>query len=48
MDASELGLLNLCPKLHTVFIPQICQFWYTTALFRPVKVHHKVRKFETK
>ena len=26
-------------------IPHICQFWYTAALFRPVKVHQKVRKF---
>ena len=28
-------------------IPDICQFWYTTALFRPVKVQRKVRKFST-
>ena len=26
-------------------IPDICQFWDTTALFSPVKVHQKVRKF---
>ena len=26
-----------------VNIPDICQFWYTTALFRPVKVYQRVR-----
>ena len=29
-------------------ISPICQFWDTTALFSPVKVHQKVRKFATK
>ena len=29
-------------------IPLICPYWYTTALFRPVKVHQKVHKFATK
>ena len=29
-------------------IPDICQFWYTIALFRPVKVHPKVCEFITK
>ena len=24
--------------------PDICQFWYTTALLRPVRVHQKVHK----
>ena len=28
-----------------ILIPDRGQFWYTTALFRPVKVHQKVRKF---
>ena len=28
--------------------PHICQFWYTTALFRPVIVNQNVRKFATK
>ena len=31
---------NLTNLLH---VPDICQLWYTTALFRPVKVHQKVR-----
>ena len=26
---------------NALAIPEICQFWYTTALFRPVKVHQK-------
>ena len=26
-------------------IPDICQFWHTTKLLRPEKVHQKVRKF---
>ena len=26
-------------------LPDICQFWDTTALFSPVKVHQKVRNF---
>ena len=31
---------------YTCMIPtDICQFWYTTALFRPVIVNQKVRKF---
>ena len=30
---------------HVKFIPDICQFWNTTILFSPVKVHQKVRKF---
>ena len=29
-------------------IPDICQFWYTTSLFRPETVHQKLRKFATK
>ena len=29
-------------------IPYICPFWYTTILFRPVKIHQKVREFGTK
>ena len=29
-------------------IPDICQFWYTTTLFRQVKVRQKVRKCATK
>ena len=29
-------------------IHDICQFWYSTALFSPVKVHQEVRKFATK
>ena len=29
-------------------IPYIWQFWYTTTLFRPLKVHQKVHKFATK
>ena len=28
-----------------ILIPDRGQFWYTTALFRPVKVHQKVPKF---
>ena len=28
-------------------IPDICQFWYTNALFRPIKVRQNVQKFET-
>ena len=35
-------------KLHAKGIPDICQFWYTTALFRPIKAHQKVSKFATK
>ena len=31
-----------------VYIPHICPYWYTTTLFRPVKLHQKVRKFATK
>ena len=31
-----------------ICIPHICPYWYTTALFRPVKVHQKVRKSATK
>ena len=32
--------------LYILFrIPNIYQFWYTTMLFRPVKVHQKVREF---
>ena len=30
-----------CPSsavlIHVVLIPDICQFWYTTALYRPLK-----------
>ena len=26
---------------HDIFIPDICQFWDTTALWSPVKVHQK-------
>ena len=29
-------------------IPDICQFWYTTVSFRPVKVHQQVHKLATK
>ena len=43
--SSFLSPLN-CLQLMT--IPHMCQFWYTTALFRPVKVHQKVCKFATK
>ena len=28
-------------RFSVPFIPHICQYWYTTALFRPVKVHQK-------
>ena len=30
------------------YIPDICKFWYTIALFSPVKVHPKVCEFITK
>ena len=33
---------NLTNLLH---VPDICQLWYTTALFRPVKEHQQMRKF---
>ena len=29
-------------------IPGICQFWDTIALFSPVKIHQKGRKFVTR
>ena len=29
-------------------IPYILQFWYTTTLFRTLKVHQKVHRFATK
>ena len=29
-------------------IPDICQFWYTLALFKPVKVYHQFPKIATK
>ena len=31
--------MKLNPYSSILLIPVICQFWYTTALFRPVKVH---------
>ena len=33
---------------YIICIPHIFPYWYTTALFRPIKVHQKVRKFATK
>ena len=35
-------------SMQSASISDIYQFWYATALFRPVKVHRKVRKFATK
>ena len=34
--------------LEETNIRDICQFWYTTASFRPVEVHQQVREFATK
>ena len=38
----------ICWVKHLIHIPHICPYWYTTASFRPVKVHQKKRKFVTK
>ena len=35
-------------KRWVIIIPDICQFWYTTPLFRPVKLRQKVHEFSTK
>ena len=35
-------------KQNCTCIPYICQFWYTTALARPLKVHQKGCKFASK
>ena len=36
------------PSPATLFTPHKSQFWYTTASFRPVKVHQIVSKFARK
>ena len=48
---NALFFANILLQIHSQSsIPDICQFWYTTALylFMPVKVHQKVRNFATK
>ena len=46
---AQLILLNgLLSFWGLEFIPYICQFWYASILFWPVKVHIKVRKFAAK
>ena len=35
-------------KHSCAYVPDVCQFWYTIALFRPVKSTQKVRIFATK
>ena len=48
---NALFFANILLQIHSQrSIPDICQFWYTTALylFRPVKVRQKVRNFATK
>ena len=35
-------------QMHLVSIPDLCQFWGTTASLGTVKVHQKVFKFATK
>ena len=37
-----------CNNRALLFIPHICPYWFTIALFRTVKVHQKMRKFATK
>ena len=44
--SSTMGKIQVSYFLPTK--PHICQFWYTTVFFRPVKVHQKMRKFATK
>ena len=43
-----LALLNGEIRKMGSHIPDICKFWYTIALFSPVKVHPKVCEFITK
>ena len=52
--ASLLHTILFLPRLNGEirkmgsYIPDICKFWYTIALFSPVKVHPKVCEFITK
>ena len=40
-----LQIFSMIWKAGTINnLPDICQFWYTTALFRPIKAHWKVHK----
>ena len=32
----------------TTYTAHICPYWYTTTLFKPIKLHQKVRKFASK
>ena len=49
LNASETFCNTRYPLFGLVSsIPDICQFWYTTTLFWPVKSKLKVRKFATK
>ena len=51
-STSTRVIFTSCLQQCTFFAPfryiYICQFKYTTALYRPVRVHQKVRKFATK
>ena len=42
------GYVNSTCSQNVTLIPDICQFWATTALFNPVKVFQIVRNFATK
>ena len=45
-EKEKLDLPSVCIVLHIMIIPHICQFWYATTLFRPLKVHQKAFAFE--
>ena len=46
--ACTITILSTLLAGKILSIPDICQFWDTTALFSPEKVHYKVRTFATK